>query len=144
MQTLQQKTSLVKFEKIEAKMDSNFLLDSCVWIGYFTGDTPKAKEIIDSDKNNNFTSVLSIFEFMIKLKMMKLPQIIINNMVEVIEENSTIIEINTEIAKKASSNSKKYNLFAVDSLLYTTAEIEGITFVTADKHFLTTPNTILL
>ena len=144
MQTFQRRNLSKKSERIEAKTGSDFILDSCIWIGYFTGDTPKTREIIDSDKNNNFTSVLSIFEFMAKMNIMHLPEIIIENMLEIIENNSTVLTIDRDIAKKASINSKKYNLFAIDSLLYTTAEIKGLTFVTADKHFSKTPNTLLI
>lgn len=80
-------------------MTSNFLLDSCIWIGYFTADTPKAKEIIESN-NNKFTSVLTIFEISSKLNKMNIPKTIIQNIIETIEKNSFILNVNLEISKK--------------------------------------------
>jgi PIN domain nuclease of toxin-antitoxin system len=124
-------------------MASSFLLDSCIWIGYFTGDKIKSKEIIES-QNNCFTSVLSIFEISNKLERMGVPKTIIENILETIESKSIILDLNLEISKKASKNSKKYGLFAVDSLLFTTSQIKEIVFVTADKHFSKTPNTLLI
>ncbi len=124
-------------------MISNFLLDSCIWIGYFTGDTPKTREIIESN-NNKFTSVLTIFEISSKLSQKNIPKPIIKNIIETIENNSILLNINLKISKKASENSKKYGLFAIDSLLFTTSELEGLIFVTADKHFFKTPNTLLI
>ena len=124
--------------------DSKLLLDTCIWVGYFKGDTPKSKEIIESKYSTNFTSVLSIFEFMRKMSERKIPDSIIANMIEIIEEMSLTIDINKKIAKSCSSNSTKYRLSSIDSLLYTTAQIENLTFITTDKHFSKTPNTILL
>jgi len=144
MQTFQQKNLLKKSEKIEVKTGSEYLLDSCIWIGYFTGDTPKTKEIIESDQNNNFTSILTIFELMVKMKNMKMPKIIIENMTDIIENNSTLLTLDKDIVKNASENTKKHNLFAMDSLLYSTAESKGLIFVTADKHFSKTPKTNII
>lgn len=124
--------------------NTNIFLDTCVWIGYFSGDTPKSKEFIENKRNCLFTSLLSLYEFIKKMTEKKLPESIIDNMVEIIEENSTIINLNKEIAKNASKNCIKYNLHALDSLIYSSSQYENTILITTDKHFKNLPNSLLI
>jgi predicted nucleic acid-binding protein len=144
MQTLQQNKQLKKFDNHETLKTSNILIDTCIWIAYFRGDFLKAKEIIDSNNSIIFTSTISLFEFKRFMLNHNTPNIIIQDMINSIEELSTIIFINSKIALEAATYSTKYHLALADSLIYTCAKQQDAIFVTTDKHFLTTPNTILL
>ena len=128
----------------ETMTDSNFLLDTCVWIGYFSGDTPSSKEIIESSNNTLFTSVLSIYEFIKKMKDKKIPKIIIDNMIDIIEESSVTLCVDGLVSKKAATNCIKFDLHAMDGLIYSTAEKKNIILITTDKHFSKTPKTIII
>ena len=144
MQSLQQKKQLEKSEKNATLASKDLFLDSCIWIGYFLGDTPKSKDIVESIDKQVYSSILTIFEFSKTMKEKNIPNAIIANMLEIIEENSIIISPDKETVLTAAQNCLKYSLHSIDSILYSSSQIIDATFVTSDKHFSKTPNTIII
>ena len=119
---------------------SKYFIDSSVWLGYFFGDMPEAKEIIDSEYLL-VTSVVSLHEIYKKFtKLNKEPEKII----QFIEGMSVIIDVDKKIALESAKNCHKYALHTIDSLIYTSSVGNSDLFVTADNDFRKTPNTLII
>ncbi|MFH1664148.1 MAG: PIN domain-containing protein [archaeon] len=124
--------------------DSELFLDSSIWLGYFLGNNPKTKQIIDNESNILFTSIISIHEVFKKLLALNKTSKEAFNAIKFIENNSAVIYINKEIALAAAINCGKYKLHTIDSLIYSSAIKTKSLFVTADKDFKSTPKTKLI
>ena len=124
--------------------DSKLFLDSSIWLGYFLGNIPETKELIESEKTILFTSILSIHEIYKKLKALRKNEKDIKRELRFIEENSIIIGINKEIAIISAENCKKYKLHTIDSLIFSSAMEVKSMFVTADSDFKKTPKTRII
>ncbi|MFH1587897.1 MAG: PIN domain-containing protein [Candidatus Diapherotrites archaeon] len=124
--------------------DTNLFLDSSIWLGYFLENIPKTKEIIDSEENTLFTSIISIHEITKRLEKLKKTQKEINEALKFIEENSIIIGIDKKTALTAVENCRKYKLHTVDSLIYSSAAEINTTFITADTDFKKCPKTRII
>jgi predicted nucleic acid-binding protein len=122
-------------------IDSECFIDSSVWLGYLIGNMPKAKEIIESKEIILLTSIISIHEIYKTIsKIGKKPE----EAIKFIEENSTIIGIDKMTAINSAENCEKYSLHTIDSLIYTSAQENKATFITADNDFRNTPNTKII
>ncbi len=122
-------------------MTDSKLLDSSVWLEYlFNG---QFKEIIESDSLLMVSSI-SLFEIKRKLLKEKISLEKVNGGVEFVKERSLVIPLNAEIADKAAEVSLKQNLGAMDALIYTTAVLSNVTFVTKDNDFRGLKNTTVL
>ncbi len=124
--------------------DSKSFLDSSVWLGYFLANILESKEIIESENNLLFTSIISIHEIYKKLKKMEKKEKEIKEAIAFIEDNSIIIGINKKIAITAAKNCEKYALHTIDSLIYSTAMETKAIFITADKDFTKNPKTRII
>ncbi|MFH1697334.1 MAG: PIN domain-containing protein [Candidatus Diapherotrites archaeon] len=123
---------------------SDLFLDSSVWLGYFLGNIQKTKEIIESEENTLFTSIISLQEICRKLKKLGKTEKEITAAIGFIEENSSIINLNKKIVIRAADFCEKYGLHAMDSLIYASAMSTNAAFVTVDKDFMGCPKTIIL
>jgi PIN domain nuclease of toxin-antitoxin system len=119
-------------------------LDSCIWLGYFLGNIPETRKIIDSEETILFTSIISIHEILKKLKKLGKTGKETSLALKLIEDNSIIVGLSKETAIAAVSNSEKYGLHTIDSLIYSSAMETGALFVTADKDFKKTQKTRLI
>jgi len=116
-------------------------LDSSIWLGYFLGNIPETRKIVDSEETILFTSVISIHEVSKKLKKLGKTAKETRQAIKLIEDNSIIVGLNKEIALIAVTYCEKYGLHTIDSLIYSSAMETQTTFVSADKDFKKTPKT---
>ncbi|MFH1256432.1 MAG: PIN domain-containing protein [Candidatus Diapherotrites archaeon] len=115
--------------------DSKLFLDSSIWLGYFLGAFPESRELVDSEKNSLFTSVISLHEVFKKLKKLGKTEGAANQAINFIEENSIIITLNKKIVLTAAVNCERYGLHTIDSMIYSSAAEVNALFVTADNDF---------
>jgi len=123
---------------------SKRFLDSSIWIGYFLGNIPETKKIVDSEETILFTSIISIHEIFKRLRKLGKIEKEIKQAIRLIEDNSVIVGLTKEIAIEAANNCEKYKLHTIDSLIYSSAMETGTTFITADKDFKETPKTRII
>ena len=123
---------------------SKVFLDSSIWLGYFLGNIPETRDIVDSEETTLFTSIISIHEIFKKLKKLGKSEKQVEQAIKLIEDNSIIVGLSKEIAISAATICEKYELHTIDSLIYSSAMETGTVFVTADKDFSKTPKTRLL
>jgi len=123
---------------------SKLFLDSSIWLGYFLGNIPETRSIVDSEETILFTSVISIHEVFKKLKKLGRTGRELVEAIRFIEDNSIIVGLNKGIAITAVKNCEKYGLHTIDSLIYSSAMETETTFVTADKDFKETPKTRMI
>ncbi|MDD5148174.1 MAG: PIN domain-containing protein [Candidatus ainarchaeum sp.] len=124
--------------------DSKLFLDSSVWLGYFLGNLPEAKNIVDSQENILLTSIISIHEICKRLKTLGKTEKETGSAIRFIEDNSIIVNLNKEIAINAVNCCAKYKLHTIDSLIYSSARAMETIFVTADSDFKETPKTKII
>ena len=122
-------------------MTDSKLLDSSAWLEFAINGT--YKEIIESDVVL-FVSVLSIFEIKKRLITKKYEETDIMKILDFIKSRSIIVDINKEIAERAVEISFKYNLAAIDSIIYTSALSNDAEFITLDNDFRNLPNTTII
>jgi len=113
---------------------SKIFIDSSVWLSYFFADSERAKELIESEEIL-FTSVISLFEIKRKLLKSKLDRNKINELIDYIKQRSVTIGLTLEICEKAAEISLTYKLSAIDSLIYTSSNINDSTLATSDYDF---------
>lgn len=123
---------------------SKLFLDSSVWLGYFLGNIPETRNVVDSEETILFTSIISIHEVFRKLKKLGRTEKETCGAIRFIEDNSIIVGLNKEIAIAAAKNCEKYGLHTIDSLIYSSAMETETTFATADNDFRKTPKTRLI
>jgi predicted nucleic acid-binding protein len=123
---------------------SKLFLDSCIWLGYFLGNIPETRALVDSEETILFTSVISIHEILKKLKKLGKTGKETSQALKLIEDNSIIVGLSKDIAMAAVSNCEKYGLHTIDSLIYSSAMETETLFVTADEDFKKTPKTRII
>lgn len=124
--------------------DSKLFLDSSAWLGYFLGNIPEAKNVIDSPANILFTSIISVHEIYKRLKTLGKTEKEIQQAIKFIEDNSIIVNLNKEIAISAAEHCSKYGLHTIDSLIYSSAMQMETIFITADNDFRNLPKTKII
>lgn len=113
-------------------MTDSKVLDSSIWIAYlFEGHF---KEEIESSKQI-FISVLSLFEIKTKLLKKKINRKEIDDKIDFIKKRCIILSINEKIAEMASELSAEKNLPAIDSLIYSTSQLNNLKLITLDNDF---------
>jgi len=116
----------------------NYLIDSYAWIEYLRGtDSGKKVREIILENNNIYSINLTISEVISRVKR---GEGNVDLAYQAITSNSKVMEINSEIAKKAglfhSEIRKKIKDFGlVDSLIFVLAKELDAKIVTGDKHF---------
>lgn len=123
--------------------DTNYFLDSNIWLGYFLENIPESKIIIDSE-TTLLTSIISLHEIYKKLSKLGNTPKECEKAIQFIEDSSILINLDKKIVINAVKNCKSYNLHTTDSLIYSSSEATKSTFVTADTDFRQTPKTLII
>ena len=115
------------------------VFDTYAWIEYFKGsDTgAKVKNILESQENDIFTSVISIAEL---ASILKRDSLDIDNCYNIVMHSSKLYFITPEFAKEAGTlhgeMKKKIKDFGmIDSIILLTARKLGAKILTGDPHF---------
>ncbi len=123
---------------------SRVLLDSSAWLDYFLVPNSKIHPWVESENEKVFSSVISIHEVKKKLlKEQKLPGKI-EDALEFMKTNSTILPVTEDIAEKSVKDCLDYRLHTTDALIYRTAQEHQATLITRDNDFQQTQNTIIV
>ncbi|MEK6947614.1 MAG: PIN domain-containing protein [Nanoarchaeota archaeon] len=109
-------------------------IDSSVWVAHLFESSMEASSIVESE-NLLFTSLLSIFEIRKKLVKANCDIEMINNSINYIKEKSIIVTLEEDIINSAVNFSIKYNLGALDALIYASTIIIKAQLITADNDF---------
>ena len=113
-------------------MTDSKLLDSSVWLAYFTeGD---CKEYIESS-TILLLSAVSIFEIQKKLIQSKLPKEHIMKCMEFVKKKSIVIPVTTEIAESTISIALENHMPVIDSIIYATGILNHADVITLDNDF---------
>ena len=123
--------------------DTNYFLDSSIWLGYFLENIPETALIVESE-NTLLTSIISMHEVYKKLSKIGNSQKECEKAIQFIEDSSVVINLDKNIVINSVKNCEKYDLHTIDSLIYSSAEATKTFFVTADKDFRKTPKTIVI
>lgn len=116
-----------------------FVFDTYAWIEYLKGSTAglEAKNIVETQENEIFTSIITISEVASKLKREDKD---VENGVNVIESLSKLCFISLDLAKEAGilhaetrRNIKDFGM--IDSIILSTARKLGAKILTGDPHF---------
>lgn len=110
------------------------LLDSSVWLAYYFGESQLSKEIIESDCPLVF-SIVSLYEIQRKLTKLGYSPKVTDEFLEFIQHRATLLSLTPPICALATTLSLKHKLGAMDSLILSTAYIEGHTLLTGDLDF---------
>lgn len=122
-------------------MTDSKLLDSSIWLEYlFNG---RYKEIFESE-SILIISPISLFEIKRKLFKEKMSLEQVNTSLEFVKERSLVLPLNSEIADRAVEFSLNQNLGAMDALIYATAVVSNVIFITKDNDFRGLPNVKVL
>lgn len=119
-------------------MTDSKLLDSSAWLEYF--HNKRYIELIESNATL-LSSSLSVFEIKKKLEKENQKKEFVMECLEFIRKRSLIISVNSIIAEHAAELSVKYNLGAIDALIYATAQKQKSILMTKDNDFRDLPNT---
>ena len=116
--------------------------DSSAWIEYFSGSKKGkiVKQILEG-KDHVFTPSICLME--IKNKYLQEGQKF-QDRIDFICKNSSIIDIDQEVALTAADIKNTYKLCTVDALVYTIAQRQKSTLLTGDAHFKDLENVKLL
>jgi len=110
------------------------IIDTSLWLEYFAG-TPLDESIINAISNSNEMYVPTICLYEVRKKFLNDNDADKAVTAINIMKNSTVININSNIALLASDISKQYKLPMADSIIYATAELYNAIIYTQDRHF---------
>lgn len=114
--------------------DSNYFIDSSIWLSYFYAVSAEAKEIIES-KASLFTSIISLFEVKRKLLLAGNSDEDIKRTLGFVKDRSIVVDISEKLAEKAAELSVEKGLHAIDAIIYTSALETKAALVTSDSDF---------
>ena len=123
-------------------MTDSELFDSTIWLDYLIKGSFKEK--IEQEDIFRLSS-LSLFE--IKRKLLKNKQLKkkeIDEKISFVKRKSIIINIDANIAEKASEIAEEKNLGAADALIYATAILNNAILLTLDNDFRNLSNVKIL
>jgi predicted nucleic acid-binding protein len=123
-------------------MNMTVTFDSSAWIEYFAGSKKgeKIKQLLNGT-DTILTSAISLLE--IKNKYIQEGKDY-NEQINFICHNSSIIEIDREIALQGADMKKNHKLYTVDALIYATAQHHKSILLTGDAHFKNLKNVELI
>jgi len=123
-------------------MNMTVTFDSSAWLEYFSGSKKGkiVKQILEG-KEHIVTPSICLME--IKNKYLQEEQKF-QDRIDFICKNSSISDINQEVALIAAGIKNTYKLYTVDALVYTIAKQQQSTLLTGDAHFKDLENVNLL
>lgn len=124
--------------------ESRLLVDSSIWLAYFLAATEEVEDVIDSEENMLYTSVITLHEAKRRLLQMKYTLQQTEKAIQHIKENSVITPVDDEIALKSVTHCIKEKLHTIDAIIYETALQNKCTLITGDYDFKNLKNTIIL
>jgi predicted nucleic acid-binding protein len=107
-----------------------YILDTNILIYLFEGRESIASTLLSLHREYFFTSVISHFEFLVGARSEAEEKEIRSKLKE-----TAPLDIRLEIVEAAVKLQKQYKLKFKDLLIAATAQVEGLTLVTADKDF---------
>jgi len=113
-------------------MIGSSLIDSSVWIKYLFD--AGCKEIIETEEQN-YISVLSLFEIKLKLLKKNVKKDEVKEMIEFIKKKNIVLELNEKISEHAAELAFEKNLPAIDSIIYSTSIKNNLILITLDNDF---------
>ncbi len=122
------------------------IIDSNGWLEYFTAGklAPKFKPLIDAaDPKHVFTPTIVLFEVFKKLARERDKETAIQAAAH-ITSKTTVIQLTSEIALQAASNSLSNNLAMADAIIKATADDMDATLITSDPDFKKLPRVNLI
>lgn len=116
---------------------SNIIVDSFGWMELFQG-SEKGKKVLQAirqNKNEIYTSVLSLYEISYRIQEIK-DEKTAEEFIKAIESHAKTLEVDKEISLKAAKiKLENKKLGAVDCLIYATAKTNSLKVLTGDEHF---------
>ncbi|MDO8428398.1 MAG: type II toxin-antitoxin system VapC family toxin [Candidatus Diapherotrites archaeon] len=118
------------------------LIDSCIWIDYFSGKNLSAKEFIEGEHELIISSInlAEVYRFMLAHKSEKEAALVIEFMKKV----SFSIPVSDEIALKAAEIRYEKKLGLGDAIILATAVLNEAKVVTSDSDFKNNSNAVFL
>ena len=113
-------------------MTDSKLLDSSVWLGYFFDN--KYKNVVETDAQI-YISILSLFEIKKRLLIRKIKREEIDEKIAFIKKKSLIINISNKVVEKAADISVEKEIPSIDSIIYASAKLNNLIFLTLDNDF---------
>jgi len=110
------------------------IIDTSLWIEFFAG-TPLDESIVNVIGNSEEMYVPSICLYEVRKKFLNDNDLETAVAVIDIMKNSTVINLDSEIALLASDIGKQHRLPMADSIIYATAVLWDAELYTQDKHF---------
>ena len=118
-------------------------IDSSIWLDHFAETSKNSIAIIESSEVVQ-CSILSLYEVEKRLIKLKVTPEEIERALQFIKLIGIIINLNEDILSQAVNFSVKYNLSAIDALIYATAMEQNSILITADNNFRGLPNTEII
>jgi len=118
-------------------------IDSSIWLDHFAETSKNSIAIIESSEVVQ-CSILSLYEVEKRLIRLKVTPEEIERALQFIKSRGIIINLNEDILSQAVNFSVKYNLSAIDALIYATAMEQNSILITADNDFRGLPNTEII
>lgn len=111
------------------------LLDSSAWLSYFLAADEKVKEVVDSEENTLFTSVITLHEVKKKLIREKHTDAQITKALGFIKENSIVLQVDDDIAEQSVKYCIKDGMHTIDALIYESGRKNNCIVMTGDHDF---------
>ena len=111
------------------------IIDTSLWIEYFSGRlVNQLVKSVAEDKINLIIPTICIYE-LYKNSLVEHGETRAKTIVDIMQNGTTVINLDEEIAKSAAVFSKEYKLPMADSVIYATAKTYNAIVWTQDKHF---------
>ena len=108
------------------------LLDSSIWVDYLING--KHKDLVENEKRL-LLATISIIEIIKKLNKLKIPKKEIAQKISYVKKQSILINLDENIADRASQITVEKDLHVADSIIYASAAVNNATLLTLDNDF---------
>lgn len=109
------------------------LIDSCVWIEYFTAKGSKARDLVESDEQK-ICSMINIFE--VHNKLMKISDAnTAEKAITYMNTSAKVYDVTQDLAKKASMLKNSFGTATADSIVAATCMMHKAELVSGDPDF---------
>lgn len=116
-------------------MSRRYFFDSTALMLHFLGQSETARRLVEDYENDLYCSILSFFEVAKSMERKKAGRSAISASLEIMRRRFNAVFLTEEICLKAAADSLAYDLYAIDSLIYRSAQDRGATLVTDDLVF---------